>query len=357
MTTTNDALLSMFRPLSPIYSAIMRGRELFYEKETLKSHEMPVPVVSVGNLSMGGTGKTPLVIHLAKLFQEKSFKPAIISRGYKGQASNLVNVVSTYEAVLLNSEDAGDEPFLISKSLSNIPVLTGKKRALPCKYAVDKLGCDILILDDGFQHLPVKRNLDLVLFNSSTIDKKHHVFPGGELRESILALKRCDAIVFTGVEDAFLSAIENFKEKLELHNITKPTFLIRYGDILINRYPNGTKKHGEGITDFKLLAFTGIGNPHRFKDYLLNNHCNIQTFTPFADHHKYTQSDIDKLEEYALEKHITALITTEKDAVKLSNLNIAFPLFIATPKLIVEKKFDDFVQRSINLLYKVSSQE
>lgn len=357
MPTTNDTLFSMFRPLSPIYSTIMRGREALYINETLKSYEMPVPVVSVGNLSMGGTGKTPLVIYLARLFQEKNFKPAIISRGYKGQANNPVNVVSTYDSILLGSGDAGDEPFLISKSLPNIPVLTGKKRALPCKYAIEKLGCDILILDDGFQHLPVKRNLDLVLFNSSTIDKKHNVFPGGELRESILALKRCDAIVFTGVEDEFLQAIENFKKKLEINQIQKPIFFIRYGAISIKKYPNGTKEQDSFATDSKLLAFTGIGNPHRFKSYLLNNNCNIQAFTPFADHHKYTQDDIDKLEKYALDNQISGLITTEKDAVKLSNITVTLPIFIATPELIVEKEFDDFVKHKVNLFYKEPIQQ
>lgn len=352
MTTTNDTLFTMFRPLSPIYSAVMRGRELLYKKETLKSHEMPVPVVSVGNLSMGGTGKTPLVIYLAKLFQMKSFKPAIISRGYKGQANNPVNVVSTSASVLLDSRVAGDEPYLISKSLPNIPVLTGKKRALPCKYAVDKLGCDILILDDGFQHLPVKRNLDLVLFNSSTIDKKHNVFPGGELRESIFALNRCDAIVFTGVEDEFLQGIEAFVKKLELNHITKPIFLIRYGDITIREFPNGTQAKREFDSSSNTLAFSGIGNPHRFKDYLLSNNFNIQAFTPFADHHKYTQDDIDKLEKHAAENQINNMITTEKDAVKLGGFSISLPLFIATPKLIVEKKFDDFIKHKVNLFYK-----
>lgn len=329
----------------------MRGREVLYEKETLKSYKMIVPVISVGNLSMGGTGKTPLVIYLANLFRRNSFKPAIISRGYKGRASNPVNIVSNYESILLNSGDAGDEPFLIAKSLPNIPVLTGKKRVLPCTYAVEKFGCDVLILDDGFQHLPVKRNLDLVLFNSSTINKKHEVFPGGELRESITALKRCDAIVFTGVENEYIQAIDRFKEKLAINQIEKPIFLIKYGAISIRNYSNESGQQDIFTADSELLAFTGIGNPHRFKDYLLNNNCNIQAFTPFADHHTYIQDDIDKIERYAKDNQITGLITTEKDAVKLNNLTISLPLFIATPELIVDKKFDEFVKRCVNLFY------
>ena len=172
------------RPLAPLYSLAMLARAQGYRRGLFASHKMPVPVISVGNLLMGGTGKTPLVQYLAQLLQNEGWKPAIISRGYGGRAKDRVNVVSNGQQVLLDAVQAGDEPLLLAESLPGVPVLTGIVRHLPAREAI-AMGADVLVLDDGFQHLAVQRDVNLVLFNADRLAGNSRVFPGGELREPV----------------------------------------------------------------------------------------------------------------------------------------------------------------------------
>ena len=153
-------------PFGPFYSQAMRIRSSLYKRGILKTHRLQVPVISVGNLTMGGSGKTPVVIYLAEMLLASGYKPGVVSRGYKGQAKADVTIVSDSNAILVDAAAAGDEPYLIAKRVREAVVATGRKRHLPCREAIEKYGCDIIILDDGYQHLQVQRDIDLVLFDA-----------------------------------------------------------------------------------------------------------------------------------------------------------------------------------------------
>ena len=155
----NSFYYALGRPFSPLYSAAMRLRERLYRRGVLTVHHLGVPVVSVGNLTMGGTGKTPLVQHIARLLQADGFRPAVISRGYGGRAQDRVNLVSDGERLLLDAALAGDEPRLLAETLPGVLVLTGLVRRLPAARAIE-MGADVLVLDDGFQHLQMHRDIN-----------------------------------------------------------------------------------------------------------------------------------------------------------------------------------------------------
>lgn len=206
----------------------MKARETMYLKGLKRRYQLPVPVISVGNLTMGGTGKTPVVAYLASLLLEKGFKPAVISRGYGGAAMNKVNVVSDGKAIFLDAAAAGDEPCFLAKSLPGVPILTGIVRILPCRHAIEHLGCDILLLDDGFQHLSVRRDLDLVLFSGAKLAGNSRVFPGGDLREPVSALNRCHGFLLTGITETNRERCTQFSALLQQRFPEKPVFLSSY---------------------------------------------------------------------------------------------------------------------------------
>ena len=165
ITMTRDFYYSLGRPFSPLYSAAMRLREKLYQKNIFKSTAFDVPVISVGNLTLGGTGKTPMVQFLARLLLDNGFRPAIISRGYGGATKERINIVSDGKEIFLDASYVGDEPRMLAESLPGVPVLTGIVRKLPAAEAV-RMGANVLLLDDGFQHMAIRRDLDIVLFNT-----------------------------------------------------------------------------------------------------------------------------------------------------------------------------------------------
>jgi len=192
MSDSRKNLYLLGRPFSPLYSTVMMLRASLYDRHFFRRYKLEAPVISIGNLTMGGTGKTPVVSHLATFLQGQGYRPAIISRGYGGEAGNRVNVVSDGKTIYLDAKQAGDEPRLLAETLPGIPVLTGIVRVLPCRHAIHAMGCNILLLDDGFQHLAVDRDINIVLFSAATLAGNSRVFPGGDLREPVSALRRAD---------------------------------------------------------------------------------------------------------------------------------------------------------------------
>ena len=158
--------------LSFFYRLIINFRNWLYDHKIFKEIKLPCPVISVGNITVGGTGKTPCVIMLAQMLQKNGFQPAVISRGYGGKSNNPVNIVSDGQKILLDSETAGDEPFLIANALKGIPVITGAKRIITGQIAIDKFGANVLICDDAMQHRQIFRDINLVLLDSRSLRGK-----------------------------------------------------------------------------------------------------------------------------------------------------------------------------------------
>ena len=340
-------LFFLGRPLGPIYGFAMQVRQVLYRHSILPRKRLAVPVISVGNLVLGGTGKTPVVKHLAQLLQNNGYSPAIISRGYRGTAKHSVNIVSNGEKLLLSPLEGGDEPTMLAQSLPNIPVLTGKRRAIPALYAVEQYNTHSIVLDDGFQHLGIERDIDIVLFDATTLAGNSRIFPGGPLREPVSALKRCHCFLITGINEDNRKRAELFTDLLQQRFPEKPVFHLK---------TNGLSIQGKTVSNNFLdnyepaFAFCGIANPQRFLVSLEKQGVNIGGFHALSDHVRYTEKLLSQLCQKAKESGSRSLITTEKDGVKLVEIDLSLPLFIARLENSIPPEFDQFIISTLQKL-------
>jgi len=325
----------------------MKARELAYQKGLLKTYRPSVPVVSVGNLTMGGTGKTPVVQAICQYLQGKNIKTAIVSRGYGGQAKGAVNVVSDGNRVFLSAEESGDEPRLHGELLPGVIVATGKDRKPVCSYVENTFGCQTIVLDDGFQHLGVDRDIDLVLFSSSTLAGNSRVFPGGDLREPVSALNRSDAFILTGTNEVNKERAGRFSELLQKRFGDKPVFFS-------STEISGAKKAGQhniiSLNEIPspLFGFCGIAGPERFRESLEGLSIETCGFSIFKDHKRYSDSDIQQLVDQAYQSGAVGLITTEKDMIKLDPDKFELPLYATVIKTTIEDGFWDFLETRLH---------
>lgn len=349
---------------SPLYAGAMRLRAWLYGRNLLlRRRRPPVPVISVGNLTMGGTGKTPLVIYLAQLLKKMDFQPAVLSRGYGRQkAAAAAGLAADGRTLVLrggpepavDAATAGDEPLLLAGSLPGVPVLVNCRRWQSARWAVNELAADSLLLDDGFQHLALARDLDLVLFSAAALPVKARVFPGGPLREPWSALARADAVVITGVADHNRSAVESFQHWLQRGFTDLPIFLGEYLPVGLVTRPGGKAVALSKARQRPLFGVAGIARPESFKETLQREGFLLTGFQGFADHHPYTAADYAQLLAAARQRHAAGLITTEKDLVKLAPLAAAagdadLPLLALRVALFMEKAFDDFVVQKLSV--------
>ena len=335
-----ELLFFLGRPFAPFYSAVMKAREKLYISGPFRRHEVSIPVISVGNLVLGGSGKTPTVQHLARLLSANGYHPAIVSRGHGGKAGETVNIVSDGKNIFLTALLAGDEPYMLAESLPGIPVLTGTRRILPCRRAIDQFSSDVIILDDGFQHLGVKRDIDLVLFDGTALAGNSPVFPGGPLREPISALHRCHAFLLTGQTKTNQERMVKFSELLQQKFPDRPVFRSNVNTSRLQG-PDGrvVKKH----LTHKHYGFCGIANPSRFEKSLTDLGIQLRAFQTFKDHVQYNQSMVETLCQKAVESGATSLVTTEKDFVKLRSFSLQLPLYVLHIEHNVDEMFDHFI--------------
>jgi len=316
---------------SILYSGVVSLRNRSYDSGLLAVKKLDCRVISVGNITVGGTGKTPMVIMLANLFKEKGYRPAILSRGYGGKGKGRVNIVSDGKNLLMNPEKAGDEPVLMAKSVRNVPVITGKNRHLTGKYAIEHFGTDVLILDDAFQHRSLFRDIDMILLDNQKPFGNGFTIPRGELREPVNALGRADIIVKTGGNSGQWSGVRGQgigdgrqeagerRQEIGAHIFEayrRPVALLRgkAGDVYPLDYLRGKK----------ILAFAGIARPDSFKKTIESVGGEVVAFLSFPDHHVYTQGDLIKIKKAASQSAAEIILTTEKDGIKL----IGFPDFL-----------------------------
>jgi tetraacyldisaccharide 4'-kinase len=302
--------------LSLPYGGVVRAKAFFYSIGLRNPKRILCPVISVGNITVGGTGKTPLVMELAKGLMERGIPVAILSRGYKGkQASG--PLVSDGQTLFLSPEESGDEPFLMAKSLKGIPVLVGKDRFVNGQMALQRFGVRGLLLDDGYQHLRLHRDLNILLIDSHIGFGDHHLLPRGILREPLVHLRRTHLFVLTKVENH--EACKPLREKLHQVHPSSPVFHSHYEPRgLIS--PEGEWEGLGSLRAKKALALSGIANPQYFS--LLLRKCGMEIVQEaiFPDHHNFTAKDLVSIEEKS--KGVDWIVTTEKDMVKLKKLMI-----------------------------------
>jgi tetraacyldisaccharide 4'-kinase len=307
------------RPFSPVYSAFMKCRAWAYNKGYLATKRLPCSVISVGNLSLGGTGKTPHVLIIANWLKNKGIRTAVLSRGYGGRAKCNPLIVSDGTNVLASPVDAGDEPVMLSKTLSKIPVIVGSDRYKSGKLAIERFNTQAIVLDDGFQHMSLFRDIDLVLLPTVNFFGTRWVFPGGDLREPISALYRATAILLTRAEE--LSSADQKISKQEIQRIIKgkPVFLseMRTTKIISTE---GEIKTTEMLAGKPMLAFCALGNPESFFTSLENLGVDLRSKIAFPDHYPYKNTDLSKLISLAKKRGAKSLVTTQKDWAKIESI-------------------------------------
>jgi tetraacyldisaccharide 4'-kinase len=309
-------LYALLRLLSLPYRGAVTVRNGFYDRGLFRQKKLPCMVVSVGNITVGGTGKTPMVILLAKLLLEKGHRPAVLSRGYGAKTNLPVNVVSDGSRILMGWHEAGDEPLLIARSVSGIPVLTGPRRLLTGRTAIGNFGADVLILDDAFQHRALFRDLDIVLIDAVRPYGNGRLLPGGPLREPAEALGRAHLLIQTGGSRRPEQPLSEVPEMPSFRGFHRPLGIVEGG--------TGRLFPVDSLQGKKVCAFAGIGQPEAFRRSLSELDLDMVSFRAFSDHHPYSRTDIDSLRQLAVETGADHIVTTEKDGIRLTD----FPDFL-----------------------------
>lgn len=299
-------------------------RLLAYRRGWWRAGKLECRVISVGNLTLGGTGKTPMVVKIASLLMEQGRRPAILSRGYGGGSREAVNVVSDGARVLLSARQAGDEPVMMARKLPGVPVLTGRDRRQTGRYALDHLGVDTLILDDGFQHLALGRDLNILLLDWQRPFGNRRLFPAGELRDPIAEARRADLICFTRCPAA--------PGKAAVEAELPPGIPVlhashRQGAFL--SVPEGEAVSPGVFLKQKVAAFTGIVRPDDFRALIERAGADVVHFKAFPDHHPYTEEDCRSFEAEARARGAKFIMVSEKDAVKLPASGFDLPVLAA----------------------------
>jgi tetraacyldisaccharide 4'-kinase len=357
---------AFLQALSWLFSGIVQARGWLYRHRILHDQPLGCLVVVVGNLTVGGTGKTPVVEKFAKALRDRGRKVAILSRGYKSKSipfwkkwwmtlSNAEEppprVVSDGTRVLLDSEAAGDEPYMLARNLPGVIVLVNKNRVKAGAYAIKKFGCDTLVLDDGFQYLPLKGRLNLLLVDTTNPFGNGHLLPRGILREPIKHLRRASYIFLTksnGERDPELEAlIRSHNPEADLIECAhRPQYLQRFGVALD---APGAREPLSFLKGKRVFAFCGIATPESFEKFLRDLGALLVGRERYLDHYRYEESDLAELFERAKADGADCLATTEKDAVRIAETR-SFPLPLYYLRLEIEiirgaSDFDEAVGR------------
>lgn len=349
---------------SRLYRSIVGVRNSLYEKGVFKSVSLGVPTVSIGNITVGGTGKTPLVAFVAEILAESGAKVCILTRGYGRADSKKRVLVSDGERILADARQSGDEPFeLAGKLLGKAVVVADANRAAAGIWAREKFGITAFVLDDAFQHRKVRRDLDIVTLDASNPFGNGRLLPAGILREPLENLKRAAAVVITRANLVEQNQIADLKRQISKLNehckifasknkisrlIDLKDFHARAQILQGSEKRNITTQHLL-LTTKRYLAFCALGNPENFFEQLRREDFNLVETKKFPDHHFYTQNDVGKVEKLAEVKGAEILLTTAKDAVKLNDLKFDFPCLVAESELIFddEKAFCEWLFKSV----------
>ena len=302
-------------PLAMLFWGILFWRNLFYTVGFFVSRKLPTKVISIGNITTGGTGKTPAVIYLANILIKRGKRVAVLSRGY-GRKTAGTQLVTDGNTPALDWRNFGDEPTLISKALSGVPVVVDEKRHRGGMFLVDRFNPDVIIMDDAFQHRAIERDVDIVLINSQDQRSDHKLLPYGFLREPWIHLKRAHAIIFTKTN--------LMKPAPFLRSMARKSRVPRFRSVLLCGplvSPEGEYK--EILKENSVLALSAVGDHGGFMRTLNSAGLNVVEELVFRDHHDYTQEDVELTQKHLLKSGAEYVVTTEKDMVKLDQLDLS----------------------------------
>ena len=308
---------------------------------------LPRMVISVGNLTVGGTGKTPAVIALAQEAKERGRQPCILTRGYKGKAAGPC-VVSSGNGPLLGVEEAGDEALLMAERLKNIPVIKGNNRYEAGMFALEASIPDpsFFILDDGFQHWILDRDVDILLIDSTNPFGNRKLLPAGVLREPLAEMKRADIIVITKTPSHIADSDERedkLLREIKEYNRDAPLYVSSHLPVGL-KTASGQDLPLEAIFGKRVFGFCGIGNPDSFKHTLAATGAQVRGFIAFGDHYQYRERDLRRIFAMAQKCAADWIVTTEKDIMRLKD----FPLRDDLISLRIEFKIEEgFYERAL----------
>ncbi len=275
------------------------ARNALFDRGWKRVHTVPVPVVAIGNLTLGGTGKTPCVEYVAQFYRDRGVQVAILSRGYGSQNGR------------------NDEALVLEHNQPDVPHLQGANRVELAATAIEELEAELLVLDDGFQHRRLHRDLDIVLIDATCPPQHDAMFPRGTLREPVSGLRRASAILLTRCDQVTGQELEALRKWISKRCHERPIALTEHRPIELQGMP-GTSEHPGVLAGRPVAGFCGIGNPNAFRRTLEELGASVVSFREFPDHHNYTRADIENLENWANQQSREVIIaTTQKDWVKL----------------------------------------
>jgi len=323
------------RPLLAMFSGVYRGvvttHRWLYRTGVRRARAVGCPVVSIGNITVGGTGKTPAVELAVRTLAGLGYQPAVVSRGYR-RRSRGVQIVADAASIRLEPEDAGDEPFLLARRLPGIPVVVGANRAEAVQLARDRFGITAVVLDDGFQHHTLVKDLEIVMARARNPWGNRHLLPSGPLREPLGALARADLVVAAGAQS--LEDAPDVVDAVRRYRPGCPILAARYVPIECWEAQRVRPVPLAQLAGARLIAFAGIASPLGFQATLEEVGVHVETTIGFRDHHWYTERDLTALEAQAAAPGIDGLVTTEKDWVRLRTLRPGRrPLYVVSVRL------------------------
>jgi tetraacyldisaccharide 4'-kinase len=356
------SLASILYIISLGYGGIQKLRGMLYGKSILKSHRLPCKVVSIGNIVVGGTGKTPMTTYVAKRIKALGYTVVVISRGYKGAAEKKEALVSDGKTIFLGPEIAGDEPFMLACRLEGIPVIVGRDRFAAGMLAVQHFHPDVVVLDDGFQHLRLARDVDFVLLDYVQPFGNSHLLPRGMLREPVASLYRSDACILTRTKMDSTSAPGSAVDRLRTIVPQCPVFS-SFHTPYYYAIPAATKTAFDQLSkrpyadDFNFLigrsvmAFSGIARNDDFRQTVEAMDCIAKGFLEFPDHHRYSERDMSRITQTAKKTTAEILITTEKDYARIP-ADTVWPLDLVVIGVEIsfgddEQRFDEFLKQGL----------
>ena len=293
------------------YSVVLNTRDFLYKNSVFKSTRLPVKVISIGNITTGGTGKTPLVEFMARYLLEKNKKVAILSRGY-GDNNPLQK----------NNDNVNDECLILKENLREVPVLAGKNRVKNGERAIRDYDVDCLVLDDGFQHLKLKRDLDIVVIDSLNPFGGENLIPSGNLREPLKNLGRADLFIISHCNQSKKQIIKSIYTKLNYVNNDAPVCESIHSPVHIENLKDGSIKRPEWLKGKRIYALSAIGNPESFTCTLKDLGANLIKHKKFHDHHNYNKEEMGYIVSEARSLNADAIVVTQKDIVKIRKMDI-----------------------------------
>ena len=349
--------------LSKVFLIIVKGRRWLYEARIIRDHPLGVQVITVGNLTVGGTGKTPVVEKFARVLTDQGRKVAILSRGYRSKPPPLTQrwknklllqdeivpprVVSDGKSLLLNSEDAGDEPYMLASNLKDVVVLTDKDRVKSGRYAIEQFGCDTLLLDDGFQYWKLAgRRRDIVLVDAQQPFGNEHLLPRGTLREPPEHIRRADTIFITKSD----GETAGLRARIRKHNPSAGIIECVHWPLFFEDVFNPDQREQIGwLKGKKVATLSGIAQPESFEQSLLQQGAELVYTKRFADHHRFNQQEILNTINRAKKRRADVILTTQKDAVRFPKIDRRdLPIFYMRVEIKIlsgAKDFDDCVRK------------